>query len=225
MFERLNRIIDKSDFEKLQQLNILLIGIGGVGGYALECLVRSGILNITICDYDVIEESNLNRQIIAIKSNIGSLKVEEARKRALLINPNCNIQVVSEKIKEENLGNLLTNGYDFVIDACDDVRVKMACITSCFDQNIPVISCMGTGNRFHPEMLQIMKLQDTANDPLARKMRSELRKVHKRYLNVPVICSIELPVHSSSLGTICQVPMVAGSLLASFVINKTIKNK
>lgn len=225
MFERLNRMIEWNEFQKIQQLKVLLIGIGGVGGYTLECFVRSGILNITVCDYDVIEKSNLNRQIISTNLNLGHFKVEEAKKRVLLINPDCNIQVISEPISESNFSEILTKEYDFVVDACDDVGVKKACIISCLEQGIPVISCMGTGNRFHPEKLEIISLERTINDPLAKKIRNQLRKVDQKYLKVPVVSSRELPIHTLKLGTICQVPMAAGSLLASFVINEAIKNK
>lgn len=219
MLERLIRLIGEEKTKEIQNLNIFLIGIGGVGGYALESLIRSGIRKMTICDGDTIEESNLNRQIISNVKNIGQEKSEEAKKRAELINPKCQITIKKTKLKGEDISNLNLEEYDYVIDACDDVSMKVALIEYCMKQNIKIISCMGTGNRMHPEKLQITKLSKTENDPLAKKMRNLLRKRDDTYLKVPVVFSKELPIKTQKLGTFCSVPMAAGSLLASYVIN------
>jgi tRNA A37 threonylcarbamoyladenosine dehydratase len=223
MFERLIRVIGKEKFDVLQQKRILIIGVGGVGGYALEALVRSGIEHITLCDGDVLELTNLNRQIIAMQSNVGESKVEEAAKRALLINPSCVIQKEMKKLKKEEVGILLQNRYDYVIDACDDVEIKIQLIKSCLEIKTPIISCMGTGNRIHPEELTITTLNKTFHDPLAKKIRYLLRKDMKETLDIPVVWSREEPLTSSLLGTVCPVPMSAGSLLASFVIQNLVK--
>lgn len=224
MFDRIIQVIGEKSFQKLQNAHILIIGIGGVGGYALENLIRSGFENITICDYDIIEKSNINRQIIANSNNIGNLKVQEAKKRAKEINPNCQITIEETKLTIGNMLELFKKHFDFVIDACDDSVIKVELICHTMDQEIPMISCMGTGNRLHPEALEIIKLVKTKNDPLAKKIRNLLRKKSEKYLNVMVVCSKEDPLKSESLGTICPVPMTAGALLSSYVIQKILNN-
>jgi len=222
MFHRLLRLISEDQFHLIQESRIAIIGIGGVGGYALESLVRSGFQHITIFDYDIIEETNLNRQIISLQENIGNLKVDEAKRRIKQINPECQVTLKSAKL---TLDLIDFRDYDFVIDACDDVPIKIAMMKYCYDLSIPFVSCMGTGNRFHPELLEIVKLKKTANDPLAKKVRSALRKEGNKYLDTMVVCSKEVPVHNVNLGTICAVPMSAGALLSSYVIQRIIKNE
>ena len=225
MFDRLIRLIGQDGFLNLQKKRVLLVGVGGVGGYVLESLVRSGILHITICDFDRFEETNINRQILATSVNLGNLKVEEASLRARIINPNCQITANSKKIEAQNISRLEVSSFDYVIDACDDINVKVALILECRKKMVPIISCMGTGNRIYPECLEIGKLKDTQNDPLARKLRSTLRKIDPESLNVMVVYSRELPLKTEFLGTVCSVPMVAGALLSSYVINLWLEEK
>lgn len=225
MFERLIRILGTDDFHILQNSHIFLIGIGGVGGYALEALVRSGISSLTICDYDTIEESNMNRQILATSNNIGAYKVEEARNRVMSINPLCNVQMIQDHVSIDFWQHYDFSGYDFVIDACDDILVKKELILRCMDQQVPIVSCMGTGNRLHPELLEISSLDKTYQDPLSRKMRQLIRQVDESYLRVPVVWSRECPIQTDKLGTICTVPMVAGSYLASYAIHTILGKK
>lgn len=225
MFDRIIRMIGKESFHDLQQARILIVGIGGVGGYALESLVRSGIKHITICDYDVIEESNINRQIIAHSNNIGKLKISEALKRMKEINPECEIVMNDRKLTPELLKDVFEYSFDFVIDACDDTILKSELICYAMDHGISIISCMGTGNRLHPEKFEIKQLDKTMNDPLAKKMRNLLRKKGGKYLEVMVVCSNEVPLKNNTLGTLCPVPMTAGALLSSYVLQKLLENK
>lgn len=223
MFERLIRVIGLENYEILRQKKILLLGVGGVGGYVLEALVRSGIEHITIADFDIIEETNLNRQVIATTKNIGCMKVIEAKNRALEINPSCQIQVIDTKIQKNSLDSLLSTSYDYIIDACDDVLVKVELMKICYTKQIKLISCMGTGNRISPDKLSLTTLKKTEYDPLAKKIRSIIRNEMKEALNTQVVCSKETPILSNKLGTVCPVPMAAGSLLASYVINDILK--
>lgn len=223
MFERLIRVIGNEGIQKLESAHVCIVGIGGVGGYALEALARSGIGSITIMDFDVIELTNLNRQIIATQDNIGNLKVLEAKKRIQDIAPMCKVQVYSKQLMKEDITVDFVKAYDFIIDACDDVFVKVALIQTCLESDVPFISCMGTGNRLHPEMLEVTTLQKTMNDPLAKKIRNILRKEQKSDLQIPVVWSREIPQKCEGLGTVCPVPMAAGSLLASYVIQKLLK--
>lgn len=224
MFERLERILTEEELIKIQNLNILLIGVGGVGGYTLEALVRMGVENITIVDYDIIDLSNLNRQIITTKENIGNSKVLEAKKRALSINPLINITTINEKINEDNYLSLFKTHYDFVIDACDTITTKLLLIEYCIKNKVKIISCMGTGNRLDPTKLEITNIWKTNNDPLAKVIRKELRnrKINK---NIPVVTSREVPrkINDRTPGSSSIVPSVAGIYLASSVINEILK--
>lgn len=224
MFERLEKIVTKEEFDKIKNLNTLLIGIGGVGGYTLEALVRMGVENITIVDYDFIDITNLNRQIITTNENIGNSKVLEAKKRAQSINPNINITTIDENINKDNYLSLFQTHYDFVIDACDTITTKLLLIEYCIQNNVKIISCMGTGNRFDPTKLEITNIWKTSNDPLAKIIRKELR-VRKINQKIPVVASRELPrkINDRTPGSSALVPSVAGTYLASYVINETIK--
>lgn len=219
MFDRLLKIITEEDFKKISNLKVLLVGIGGVGGYTLETLVRMGVGHITIADYDVVEESNLNRQIIALKSNIGEFKVDVAKKRCLDINPNLDIQTIKEKLTKDNLFKLNINSYDYIIDACDTITVKVALIKEAISNNVKIISCMGTGNRFNPTKLEITDISKTYNDPLAKIVRKLLKEEGIKHAKV--VFSSENPIknHEKTPGSTSLVPSVAGILLASYVIN------
>ena len=128
MFEREINLIGEDNYLKLKNSNILVIGVGGVGGYAVETLIRSGIENITLVDYDNIDISNINRQVIALSSNIGNSKVEEFKKRILSINSNVKVKIIKEKINEDNIDLLFEEDYDYIIDACDTMIVKKVLI-------------------------------------------------------------------------------------------------
>ncbi|MBE6160721.1 MAG: tRNA threonylcarbamoyladenosine dehydratase [Firmicutes bacterium] len=223
MKERLSLIFNENILNKFKTSKILIIGIGGVGGYALECLVRSGFENITIVDKDIVDETNLNRQIISLKSNIGLSKVEVAKKRILDINPNANINIINEFILEDNIDLLNIKSFDYIIDACDTITTKILLIEYCNKNNIKLISCMGTGNRIDSTKLSITKLNKTYNDPLAKNMRRILREKNIK-ANPNVVWSSELPVKNKSRtpGSIVLVPMQAGNLCASFIINDII---
>ncbi len=226
MFARLEKILTKEKFVKIKNLNILLIGIGGVGGYTLEALVRMGVENITIVDYDVIDITNLNRQIITTNENIGNSKVLEAKKRALSINPNINITTIDENINKDNYLSLFKTHYDFVIDACDTITTKLLLIEYCIQNRVKIVSCMGTGNRLNPTKLEITNIWETSNDPLAKVIRKELkkRKIDKK---IPVVASREVPrkTNDRTLGSSALVPSVAGIYLANFVVDVSLKNK
>lgn len=219
MFERIQKLYTKEEFKRIQNLNILLIGVGGVGGYTLEALIRSGITNITVIDYDVFESSNINRQILSTTKNLGEYKVDIAKERSLQINPEVHINPINKKLKQEDVTIDLLKEYDVVIDACDDTKVKTELLIQCAKNKIDLISCMGTGNRFKPELLEILPLKKTQNDPLAKKIRHEVREV-KEALNMPVVCSKEIPIKGVGVGTCCPVPMAAGALLASHALKK-----
>lgn len=224
MFERLIDLIGEEKLKEIERKKILLIGVGGVGSYALEALIRNGFYDITIADFDTIDLSNLNRQLITDSTNIGKYKVDEAKKRALLINPNIKIQTINEKLNKENLRNLLNQNFDYIIDACDTLDVKFALMENSLHYSYKLISSMGTAKKTDPTKLEITTLDKTNNDPIARLLRNKVRKAHINK-KIYVVSSTEVPKQINMLGTANLVPSVAGLLCVSFIFNDIIKNK
>lgn len=224
MFERLIGLIGEEKLKEIERKKILLIGVGGVGSYALEALIRNGFFDITIVDFDIIDLSNLNRQLITDSTNIGKYKVDEAKKRALLINPNIKIQKINEKLNKENLKNLLNQNFDYIIDACDTLDVKFALMENSLHYSYKLISSMGTAKKTDPTKLEITTLDKTNNDPIARLLRNKVRKAHINK-KIYVVSSTEVPKQINMLGTANLVPSVAGLLCVSFIFNDIIKNK
>lgn len=220
--ERLYKLVG-NNLNKLFNTNVLIVGIGGVGGSALEMLVRTGINNITIIDYDKFEESNINRQIMCLKNDIGKEKVDVAKQRVLNINENCNIKTYNKKVDYSFLNNLDAK-YDYIIDACDDLNAKLELIKYAIKNDIKIISSCGTGNKLHPELLEILNIWKTEYDPLAKKLRNMLRK-EKINNKIMVVSSKEKPLIKTNdfVGSISTVPNAAGILLASYVINDILK--
>lgn len=223
MFDRTLKIMDEQLIETIKEQKILLVGVGGVGGFALESLIRLGFQNITIVDADIIEESNLNRQIISTRDNIGKNKVEVAKERALSINPNANVTTYNLFLKEENMDTIFKEKYDYIIDACDTITTKYLLIKKALEVNTKIISCMGTGNRLNPSKVTITRLDKTNNDPLASAMRTILRK-NNISLKVPVVWSSEIPKKNKekAVGSIVLVPAAAGLQLIYYILNDLI---
>lgn len=221
MFDRLIPLIGKENLTKISKINIAIIGIGGVGGFVLESLVRTGIKNIAIFDGDNIDITNINRQIITNSSNISKSKVAEAKKHCDIINPDINIVAKQLFINENNVD--LLQKYDYVIDACDDINAKVAIIKYCLENKIKIISSLGTGKRLNPTTIEITKLTKTKNDALARALRQRLRKAGVT-TDIPVVYNSSLPLNndvvvSSSIFS----PAVAGIYLAYYVISDIIR--
>lgn len=224
MFERLIGLIGEEKLKEIERKKVLLIGVGGVGSYALEALIRNGFYDITIVDFDTIDLSNLNRQLITDSTNIGKYKVDEAKKRALLINPNIKIQAINEKLNKENLRNLLSQNFDYIIDACDTLDVKFALMENSLHYSYKLISSMGTAKKIDPTKLEITTLDKTNNDPIARLLRNKVRKAHINK-KIYVVSSTEVPKQINMLGTANLVPSVAGLLCVSFIFNDIVKNR
>ena len=222
MFDRLELLIGKENIEKISKINVLIVGIGGVGGTALEALVRSGVKNITIIDKDVFSESNLNRQILSTRDSIGLYKVDVGINRCKSINPDVNITGLKINLDEKNVNEL--EYFDFIIDACDDINAKLALMQYANENNINLISSMGTGKRLNPSNVIITRLDKTSNDPLAKKMRYEARKRGLK-LNIPVVCSKEEPINNDRIiASSIFVPSTAGLMLAYYIIEKVIND-
>ena len=222
MFDRLELLIGKENIEKISKINVLIVGIDGVGGTALEALVRSGVKNITIIDKDVFSESNLNRQILSTRDSIGLYKVDVGINRCKSINPDVNITGLKINLDEKNVNEL--EYFDYIIDACDDINAKLALMQYANKNNINLISSMGTGKRLNPSNVIITRLDKTSNDPLAKKMRYEARKRGLK-LNVPVVCSKEEPINNDRIiASSIFVPSTAGLMLAYYIIEKVIND-
>ena len=201
------------------------MGLGGVGSYALEAIVRSGVCNVVIVDYDRIDITNLNRQLMTNHNNIGLLKTKVWEERIKDINPNCNVEVVTKKLTKEDVNDLFKYNIDYVIDACDTLEVKKELILACHENKVKLISSMGTGNKFDPSRLKIMDIKKTSYDPLAKNIRKFVVDNKINY-KVNVVCSDELPLKvSNPIGSTAFVPATSGLLCASFVINDIIKEK
>jgi tRNA A37 threonylcarbamoyladenosine dehydratase len=215
-----SELIYKNKIEKIKKSNIIIFGLGGVGSVAAESISRNFIKNLTIVDYDTYEVSNLNRQLYSNYDNIGRKKVDVFKENIEKHCRDTNIIPRGEKVTDSNIEEFFDINYDYVIDAVDDVKAKLAIIKYCRDNNIPVVSCMGTGNRINPEMLTIDDIFKTFNCPLAKKMRKELKRLG--VLSLDAVFSKEKPVETvdKKLGSTSFVPGSAGLLLASYVINK-----
>ena len=223
-FSRLEKVIGKDSLNKLKNKSVLILGCGGVGGYACEALARSGIGTLILVDFDKVEESNINRQIIALDSTIGKLKVDVLEKRIKDINKDCKIIKIKKFIEPDNIEELFKHDIDYLIDACDYVPTKKEIIKECLKRKIKFISCMGTGNKLDPSKLEITDLKKTVNDPLARIMRKFIKD--ERINNkVMVLSSTEVPVKTgeSTPGSTAFVPSSAGLLIASYIVRDLIK--
>lgn len=215
---------------KISNANVIVFGLGGVGGYAVESLVRAGIGNLTIVDNDKISVTNLNRQLISLTSNIGKLKVDEWKTRILDINPNIKLIAKNMFLTADNLEEFDLKQFDYILDAIDTVSSKIALIKYAKENNIPIISSLGAGNRTNPNLIKIGDLKETSYDPLAKVIRHELRKDNITHLDV--IYSTEIPLKvivgndnqsKRSPGSTSFIPAIFGEMMAGYVINKLVK--
>ena len=215
--DRFEKLVGESNVSRIRRLNILIVGLGGVGGYAFETLVRCGIENFTIIDGDKIDETNLNRQIITNLSNIGELKVSEAKKRAFSINSDVVIHDMCMFLNDSNFSMVDFSMFDYVVDACDDVNAKQLIINKCLENNVKIISSMGTARKMDASKIYITTLDKTSYDPLARSMRKKIDKSKQK--NVVVVSSKEEPIDTLGLGSSSFVPATAGIFITNYIIN------
>ena len=231
-FSRTALLVGEAGVEKLKKSRVAVFGIGGVGGYVAEALVRSGVGTLDVIDKDVVSESNINRQIIALHSTVGQLKTEVFARRAKDINPNVVVHTHNLFFLPETADEFDFSCYDYVVDAIDTVSGKLAIIEKAKGLGIPVISSMGTGNKLDPTAFAVADISKTSVCPLARVMRRELRK--RGIEKVKVLYSKEEAMPSSVMdeesgkpvpGSISFVPSVAGLIIASEVVKDLLKGK
>lgn len=230
IFQRTEMLIGTEAVATLSKSRVAVFGAGGVGGYVIEALARSGVGAIDIIDNDTVSESNLNRQIIALQSTIGLLKTETAKKRVLDINPDCTVTTFETFVLPENIDGFDFSVYDYIVDAIDTVSGKIAIIEKASKEGIPIISSMGTGNKLDPTKFQIADISKTSVCPLARVMRYEMKK--RKIKKLKVLFSTEEPIKPNAEkdergkvppGSISFVPSVAGLIIGGEVIKDIIK--
>lgn len=218
-FDRFKKLIGEDSFENISSKTVLVVGVGGVGGYVVEALVRSGIGKIIIVDGDMVDETNINRQIIALSSTVGQSKVDVFEKRIKDINEKCEVIKINKFIDASNIDILFDYEFDYLVDACDTVSTKLALIDRCILEKRKFISSMGTGNKLDPSMLEIVDVRKTVNDPLARIVRKHVKdkRINDKVL---VLSSRELPIKTGDRipGSTSFVPSSAGLLIASYII-------
>ncbi len=220
---RLESLVGSENIEKIRKLKVLVLGLGGVGGYVVESLVRCGVENITLVDGDTIKPSNINRQIIVTSKNINKYKTKEWKKRIKLINKNAIVNIINTHITEDNIEILFSENYDYIVDACDSTKVKVRLIRECDQRNIKLIASMGTANKLNATKLVITTLDKTQTDPLAKKIRRELGKDKDLMEKVVVVTSTESPINNNMLGSTAYVPAVCGLYITNYIINDVIK--
>ena len=227
-YQRFSALIGTEKMALLRNKTVLLCGLGGVGSYVFEALVRAGVGRIVVADRDVFDITNLNRQLGAMSSTVGRWKVEVAWEHAKDIDPSTIVDARKISINVATVPSLFEPFPDFVIDAIDDVDAKIALIALATTLRVKVISSMGFANRLHPELIKIASLNQTSNDPLARVMRTKL-KAAGLSLALPVAFSTETPIQpqdaQTKLGSSPYVPSVAGLFIASYVINQWIEEE
>lgn len=223
-FIRSKILLGEKNMDILTNAHILVVGIGGVGGYVCEMLARTGIENFTLVDFDKIEESNINRQIIATEQTIGLDKVEVMKERILQINSKCRVEIINKKFEEKIINEVFNKKYDYVIDAIDDLKNKILLCKEAQKQNLKIISSMGVGNRIGIPNLKICDVYKTYNDGLARKFRKMLKENDIKKLDVLFIENQPLNKDNlSCVGSMSYVVAISGATIAGYVINNLIK--
>lgn len=220
MKERLINLFGESNLEKIKNAHILLVGIGGVGSFCFETLIRCGVENITVIDFDTYEESNLNRQLYATIDTLGKKKIDTALARAKSINENVNINVLDTFLDFNS--DFDFSSYDYIIDACDSVLAKANLILNAKKYNKKIIVSLGIGNRVCPELVCKSTLKENLSDPLGKKLNHYLIKKCDFNENVNVICSKEKPIKSQPISSYVCTTSVAGIYLSDYVIKDII---
>lgn len=219
--ERTLRLIGPQGAERLAAAHVLVAGVGGVGGYAAEMLARSGVGRLTLIDADTVAPSNLNRQIIALRSTIGLPKVELMARRIADINPECVVTPLQMLITPDNAAKLATAPY--AADCIDSVAAKTALLLACVDRKVHVVSSMGAGGRMDPAQVRYADLWATEQDGLARAVRQRMKKLGRRP-RIPVVFSPEPPHQGpDGFGTIAPLPAVFGIYIASAIIRRILR--
>ncbi|HAQ56058.1 MAG TPA: tRNA cyclic N6-threonylcarbamoyladenosine(37) synthase TcdA [Acholeplasmatales bacterium] len=226
--DRFEALVGRQKLKFLRTKTVLVCGLGGVGSFAAEALGRSGLQGITLADFDVVADTNLNRQLVALASTVGKRKADVMAARIKDIDASVVVRTVTAPVSAATLSVLLDPVPDYVVDAIDDVTAKVALIARCVELRIPIVASMGFANKLHPELIRLSTIDKTTVDPLARTVRLRLRAMNIA-AKVPVVYSTEPPiaplVPGTRLGSCSFVPSVAGLYLASHVINSFLEEE
>ena len=217
--DRSEQLLGKEKIASLMDKTIVVIGVGGVGGTALESLARSGFKKFVLIDFDKVDITNLNRQILFTNADVGKEKVLVAKEHLLKINPEFQIRTINAKIGETNIEDLNLGSVDFIVDAIDSVDGKLLIYEYAFKNRIPFISSLGMGNRIDPECVTITALNKTENDPLAKKIRYLAKQKNFDLKEIPVVFSKEIPLLKPPKPTsMIMVPSTAGLLITKYIL-------
>ncbi|WP_405293522.1 ThiF family adenylyltransferase [Methanobrevibacter sp.] len=231
-FSRTEMLVGNDGMEKLKNSKVAVFGLGGVGSFVCEGLARSGIGNFILIDYDRIDESNINRQLIATTDTLGEYKIDLMKDRILKINPDANVEVYREFYMADSEIDIITGDLSYAVDCVDTIMAKIAIICKCKELDVPVISSMGTGNKLDPTMFEVADIFETSVCPLARIMKKDLRK--RNIEELKVVYSKEQPINTNDCtinknnkkykvkGSVSFVPSVAGLIIAGEVIKDII---
>jgi tRNA A37 threonylcarbamoyladenosine dehydratase len=225
-FNRTSLVIGTEGVDILKRSHVCVFGIGGVGGHCIEALARAGIGKLTIVDKDVVDITNINRQIIALHSTVGQKKTDVMKVRLLDINKDLEITSICDTYTIQNSNDYDMSKFDYVVDAIDMISSKIELIKRCNEVKVPIISCMGTGNKLNPTMLEISDINKTSVCPLARVVRRQLKELGIK--KQKVLYSKETPRYSNNedksvIGSVSFVPSVAGLIIASEVVKDLLK--
>lgn len=222
IYDRTRMLIGTEALNRIREKKVIIFGVGGVGGYVIEALARAGVGSLTLVDFDVIDITNINRQIIALHSTVGRAKPEVMRERIQDINPDAEVYIHCEKLTEENIHLFNLEKYDYIIDAIDDVKAKILLIQKSKELNVPILSSMGTGNKTDPTQFRIADIKKTNTCPLAKVIRKEVNRLGIKDLKV--LFSTEQPHReeypedgSKAPASISFSPAAAGLIIASEV--------
>ena len=221
-FSRAEMLLGSDSMQKLKNAKVVVFGIGGVGSYTAEGLARCGVGNIVLIDNDTVTLTNINRQLHALHSTLGQPKTDVMKSRILDINPDCNVTTINGFCLPENIDDFFYANYDCIVDAIDTISGKIAIAEKAFKENIPLISCMGMGNKLNPLMIEVSDIHKTTVCPVCRVMRTELKKrginklkaVYSKEKPVKPLESDEVTGRRCALGSVSFVPSVAGLIIA-----------
>ena len=226
---RTRLLVGEDGLRRLQSARVAVIGLGGVGGYALEALARAGVGSLFLVDAEVLDITNMNRQILALDDTVGRPKVDVARERVMRINPETQVETSRVFMSPDNVKSLLPEGIGYAVDAIDSVAPKVALLSNLLQRGIPFVSCMGAGSRLAPTGIRVGDISETKGCPLARAVRQQLRKLGIMQ-GIRCVYSEEMPIHSTEgapetyqgkriNGTISYVPGIVGLTAAGVIIN------
>ena len=233
-FSRTEMLFGNEGMEKLNEAKVAVFGLGGVGSFVCEGLARAGVGNFVLVDYDKVDETNINRQLIATTKTVGKYKIDLMKERILDINPQANVETDKEFYLADAELDIITEDLSYAVDCVDTIMAKIAIICKSKELDVPVISSMGTGNKLDPTMFEIADIYETSVCPLARIMKKDLKK--RDITDLKVLYSQELPVDTSNCeinkdarfkvnGTVSFVPSVAGLIIAGEVIKDIVNGK